>query len=430
MNEISTHTGLDPNELDEEHLGGDPNAPDSSEFRWYAAGVGAWFIALGAGSVIVTWLVTIVLHSSPQQIGFMQMAQMLPSMLLLLAGGTLADRRDPRSLLIRLHLMFLLPQIVLIWAVMSGNLSYFLLMGVALASGVVSAFVIPARDTMLTQVTSGPIQRSATLVTMLQFGGQMIGIALAGQAETIGAAPFLIFQSVLILVSTLFVYKLAPMPRPPKTDETPSAMADFFEGITAVAKHKTIRFIILMTTSTGIFYMGTFMVGLPILVRDYYGGSSQELAIIQMAFMGGTIFGGMIIMRIGPIHHPGRVMIFSMFSSAFIMAGVAQGPDFYVTTFLIFLWGAGAGMSMPMTRTIVQTTAPAAIRSRMLAVFQMTFMGAAPIGSLIMGIVIDSTDVLMAMYAPPIASILAVAFVLVFTNFWNMPMPTEEEAIG
>ena len=164
------------------------------QFLWYAAGAGAWFLSMGIQGVVVTWLAAIVLQESGRNVGFVQLASMLPSLMFLLIGGTLADRRDPRALLIKLNLMALVPVALMLTALSAELLTYGNLLVMVAMFGILTAFIIPTRDTMLTHVSHGPIQRAATVMTMMQFGGQMIGIALAGQPDRLGGPPLVMVQ--------------------------------------------------------------------------------------------------------------------------------------------------------------------------------------------------------------------------------------------
>jgi len=396
------------------------------QYRWYIAGVGVFFVAVGIGAVLNTWLVTVFLHETPERIGFMQMASMLPSTLLLLVGGTVADRRDPRTILIWLQAFNLIP--ITIVAIFYGMdmLTYWVMLAMAIVGSCFAAFIIPARDTMLSHVTPpGQIQRAIATVNMLQFGGQMIGILIGSRADSIGAIPLLISQGVLILGCALMMFKLKPFKRAPKSGPRNSAARDAWEGVLEVVNDKKILTLVIYSFSGGMFYMGAFMVNLPVIVRDVYHGGSLEIGIIQMSFMAGTVIGSMISIRIGPIQRPGRLMMLSSLSSASFLALIAMGLPFYGTSLCILAWGFGAGLSMPMTRSVIQLSARPSHRARMLAVFQITFMGAGPIGALIMGFAISQIGVIQSMIIPPIATITVFITVLIFTNIWQMPMPEQ-----
>lgn len=398
------------------------------QFRTYSASAATWFISMGVGQVVITWLVTVVLHETPERIGIMQTISMLPTLLLLIVGGTMADRRDPRTILMVCHVIFAAHPAALAWVIYAGYFSYDLMLLFALVGGFAGAFVMPARDTLLTNVTQGAsMQKSVAFVNILQFGGQLVGILLAARAETIGAEPLLLMQTVLLMLGLYFISRLDAVPRAPAQKGLKSAFAEMGEGAKAVWNEKTIRTLISCNMPAGMFYMGTFMVGLPIMARDIYNGGSAEIAMIQMGFMAGTVIGSMIAMRLSPVERPARIIMMTMLWSATVLSIISQGVPFWAVVLLIGLWGMGAGLSMAMTRSIVQVSADPALRARMLAVFQMTFMGAGPLGAIVMGFLISELGVLHSLYLPPIMSLIIFIIAFFATNLWNLPMPQPKE---
>src|SRR5712692_4802219 len=126
-----------------------------ASYGWFIAGVSSWFTAVGMQSVLFSWLVVGELHAEAKWVGIAQSAMMLPSLLLILLGGAVADRHDRRTLLIALHLIATLFSASLVTVVVSGKLSLPVLLVYALSMGSVQAFVMPARDALLSEV-SGP----------------------------------------------------------------------------------------------------------------------------------------------------------------------------------------------------------------------------------------------------------------------------------
>ncbi|MFN9928334.1 MAG: hypothetical protein ACK53I_15500, partial [Phenylobacterium sp.] len=60
----------------------------------------AWFLAFGVQMVLFPYLVRVVLHEGPIQLGIAQMSLQLPTTLLILIGGCVADRADGRRMVI------------------------------------------------------------------------------------------------------------------------------------------------------------------------------------------------------------------------------------------------------------------------------------------------------------------------------------------
>ena len=60
--------------------------------QYYLLGSASWFFSYGMQGVLFAWLVTMVLEESPALVGIAQMALLVPGTLLMLFGGSLADR--------------------------------------------------------------------------------------------------------------------------------------------------------------------------------------------------------------------------------------------------------------------------------------------------------------------------------------------------
>ena len=149
-------------------------------------------------TIVFPWLVTVVLHEPAARVGIAQMSLMAPSIFLMLLGGALADRADCRRLLVRGQLVAALPPLLLGVVIARGGLAYGGLIAYALAVGTAGAFVMPARDAMLTRVAAGGLGRAVAVMTATQFAAQLAGIAVGGSAGAIGAPALLLLQAAVL----------------------------------------------------------------------------------------------------------------------------------------------------------------------------------------------------------------------------------------
>ena len=90
-----------------------PSPDASSAFPVYLAGLGTWFVPLGIQMVLFPWLVAVVLHMDAFAVGVAQAAVMAPSLLFLPLGGLVADRGNPRRLLLLYHMLYAAPPLAL-----------------------------------------------------------------------------------------------------------------------------------------------------------------------------------------------------------------------------------------------------------------------------------------------------------------------------
>src|SRR5947209_8671883 len=70
---------------------------------WYLASVATFMIPAGIQMVLLPYLLAIELHQPAARYGVTQMFGQLPMLLFLLFGGWLADRVDPRKILINVQ---------------------------------------------------------------------------------------------------------------------------------------------------------------------------------------------------------------------------------------------------------------------------------------------------------------------------------------
>lgn len=388
-------------------------------FRAYLGGLSSWFIAQGIGMVMVQWLVTEVLRRPADDLGLIQMCAMGPSLLFMLYGGAVADSGDARRQLMICHVLAAVPPITLAMLALTGGIGFVPMVVYAIASGTIAAFAIPSRDGLLPRVTRLLMPRAVAIATGMQFLTQLLGIAAAMAADHAGAAPLLIAQGLILFLGLFAVMRLQPQPVV-RAAHTTSVVGGLVDGVRVAAREPRIWPVIALIFAIGLFYVAPFMVVLPIAVRDVYGGGSARLALLNLMFWAGTIAASFAIARFGAhLVFRGRAMVLALSMGFVVLALMALLPPFPVVLVLIFIWGTGAGVTMTQGRTIVQMAAPASHRGRVLALFQLGFMGGAPIGAPIVGAIASGHGLTVSMLAAVVGMIVVIAVVLATSTIWR-----------
>jgi hypothetical protein len=408
-----------------------------TDFNWYVVNQVLFFASQGIGMILFPWLVTFVLNTPAAWVGVAQGATMLPMLVLILFAGAKADRSDIRKWLIQLHLVAVAPPLVLAYILYSDNLTYWSLILYGLATASIGSFVGPARDSLLTKVaeTDRPdgMQRAVGVAMACQFGAQLIGISLAGQAESIGAHILPIVISISFLGCALAMRQLpasvsgyiAPIAatKPRFFDSLRSQFSEIREGMSEVRRSERLRPVIIMMFTNGLLFMGSVMVFLPLMIREVYGGGGGLLSLMYVCFFGSIGLSSIIVSRI-PIRRQGRALMLAMTGGGFMLAAMSLGLPQWGFFMAIMSWGLAGGVSVSMSRTIVQTGASDTHRARVLSVFTLAMMSGGPIGSLIMGALVANFGVLNAALFPPVALIFVWAAMFFGTNLWRIEAET------
>jgi len=392
---------------------------EKREFRWYLGGVAAWFTSFGIQTIVFPWLVAVVLKEPAQRVGIAQMAMMAPAIVFMLLGGAVADRADCRRLLLRSHLLAALAPLALAGIVAVGALGYSSLLGYGIIMGTLGAFVVPARDALLTRVVRRDRERAIAVTSAGQFICQLVGIVVAGWAGRIGAQALLAGQAVILAGGALAVSRLAPAPPAAAHRHDESRLAAMRDGLREVARSERIFPVIVAMLAVGLFYGGAFAVILPLIVRDVYGGGSGELALVNTCFWGGTIASTMLQIRLGALRRPGRAVLLAMAGGAVVLGAMAAPGPLWAFALICLVWGVGAGVTLTQGRTIAQLEAPESHRARVLAIFQLGFAGGAPVGALGMGYLVALTGPRLAAIYPAAGMVVVLGFLIARSSLWG-----------
>jgi MFS family permease len=392
--------------------------PAVRAFPWYLAGVSSWFVSSGMQTIVFPWLVTVVLHESAARVGVAQMSLMAPAIFLMLLGGAVADRADCRRLLVRGHLVAAVPPLLLGVVIARGGLTYGGLIVYALAVGTAGAFVMPARDAMLTRVAAGGLGRAVAVMTAIQFAAQLVGIAVGGSAGAIGAPALLLLQAAVLAFGGIAALRLPAAP-PVVGAATRSRLHAMGDGLRAAAGSPILVPVLIANLAVGVLYVGAFLVILPLIVRDVYGGGSVELSLVSLGFWGGTIGSTLVQIRLGTLRRPGRAIVVALFLGAGVLAAMTWPIPFPAFVGLCLVWGLGAGVVMTQARTLVQSAAPETHRARILSLFQLGLMGGAPVGALLIGYLAALTGPRGAAVYPAGCMLLVLAGLLRRSRLWR-----------
>jgi MFS family permease len=374
-------------------------AAQEFHFRHFLATIGTSNLAMGLHTVLYPWLVVGVLELSPSQLGLAQLAVLLPNLLFILPGGVISDRRHRGSWLSLLYILYSLPIAILIGAALSGELTFSLLLMFGMVFGSISAFVQPARESLLGYASQDLMHQAVAKVVMVQFIAQGIGFIIAGQLDTVGLTTLLVVQMLMFILSSILIKRSHPQRvietdidnSKEETDEPKrETLQELRAGFSLFLTDKALLHLLLIVTATGFLAFGVYLVGMPLLARQAYQGGAGLYAILQVTFTMGIVVANFVVSRQkNTFQRPGRLMIISFLGRGGLLAVVALMPNFWILFPVIFAWGAFSGMSMTLGRTILHNQVPHSHRSRAASVYQLCLFAGAPLGAWACGFAIE-----------------------------------------
>ncbi len=397
--------------------------------HFYLLGTGSWFLAFGIQGVMFAWLVTMVLNETPEKVGVAQMSLLLPGTLLILIGGSYADRFGARRVALLAQSLAMIAPLLLCLLVSAGRLSFATMIGYAVLMGCAQAFVTPARDGLLSQVAEGRVQRTVMLTSMCQFGLQVVGFLVASLADFAGPEPILLIQALVLSIGVVGFSRIAN-DRHGGDVVAPRLLRSLIEGGRTVFSSPAMRMIVVQNMCMGFFFMGSYIVTMPLLVREVYAGGASDLAVMNAVNSLGLVTTVILLLRLGDVHRQGRALLLSQGIGSVVLCAAALAPSFPLYVASLFFWGVCGGVAMTMSRTIMQEQAPVAQRSRVMSFYSFSFFGAGPVGALLNGLLVESFGPRNALLVCATAMLAIIVLVGLRSSLWRLEGQLNEPAMA
>lgn len=367
-------------------------------FRAYLGTQASWFFSFGLQTVLVPHLALNILEVGNARLGVAQAALTLPSLLLLLFGGVIAERIERRKLLTGLHALAVFPPLFLVAMTLAGSFSFLSLVAYGAALGAIGAIMMPTRDAALNAVAEAngnlTIQRAVVVTSMVQFIGQIAGMSTAALAAFIidehVIEPLVGMQAIAMALGAGAALLL---PKLEASGRQRSVFGELADGVKVVWRAPVIRAMCLAMFGVGIFIIGGgFLVLLPSMVEDKFDGGLAKLGIVYVVFWAGAALATVALSRIGHVDRPGKTLAFTFLVGGASLVVFTIAAPFLLVLTVVGIWGASSGVGIAMSRSIVQESAPPEALARVLSVYQLGFMGGAPLGAYSMGVLVEMTS--------------------------------------
>ena len=322
------------------------------------------------------------LTHSPLAVGGVGVAQMVPTLLIGLAGGTITDAIDRRKLVLVTSSCLAAVSAAFAAQAFAGLGLVWLLYALVAVQSSLTALDRPARATFVPGLLPASQLPAGLALNQLSFQITLIaGPALAG---LIAAAPHLGLRACYLIDTVSFaaaLYGVARLPtmRPQggATRPGPRAVA---EGVRFIRRSQVLAGAFLADLNATVFGLPVAL--FPAINAERFGGSPVTLGLFITAIGVGGLASAAFS---GPVKHvarPGRAMLCTVAVWGAAFAGFALSPGLWLTLSLLAVAGAADAFTVVFRSTIVATVTPDRLRGRVMAADYVVGAGGAQLGNL------------------------------------------------
>jgi MFS family permease len=315
-------------------------------------------------SVAVGWQIYDITRD-PFDLGLIGLVQFIPSVLLALPAGHVADQVDRRRVVVSCQILEWLAITVLALGSLSGRLGETAILSLVFVIGVGKAFEFPAMQSMVPGLVPLPVLAPAMAANASAGQIAMIaGPALGGFLYVAGPGVVYGVAALLYLIALVLMSRLRYDHPPPRRE--PATLATLFAGIHYIRA----RSVLLGVLSLDLFavLLGGATALLPIFARDILHTGPWGLGLLRAAPAVGALLMSVWLARQMMTRRVGALMFGSVAGFGVATLVFALSRTLWLSLGALFLLGGFDMVSMVIRNALVQLETPDAMRGRVSAV--------------------------------------------------------------
>ena len=345
-------------------------------FRWYWLAEFPYYSAMRMRGLAQSWLVY-EMTKSPFLLGLVAAISGIPSIILALFGGILADRVKKKSLLFVAQAALGLNALALASLVSTGVVGYWHIVTLSLLNRITMTLTMPARLAFISEIVSEEefMKAYALYYVALNLLG-IIGPALAGTLVSIigvagvfytVAACHFSFNGLLVMIKASRTATATPRPQ-----STSSIKKDITELLSFTRYSPPLLTLIGMKAALASFEMSA-MTLMPVFASDILGVGVIGFGILQAAGGLGSLAGSLLIASIGETKRKALLLLSTGITRGMMLILFAISRIFYLSLAIRLFMGIASSVSLTLRSSLYQLYTTDELRGRVTSLYLMNF---------------------------------------------------------
>jgi predicted MFS family arabinose efflux permease len=237
------------------------------------------------------------------------------------------------------------------------------------------------------------LMNAIALNSSLFNGARVIGPAIAGLligALGIAWCYFLNGLSYIAVIAGLLLMRLPAYMRPQKTT---SSWTGFREVLTFLKGDRRLRVLMILTAVLSVFGF-PYISMMPVFARDVLHRGAGGYGALTASIGIGAVIGALAIaLASARIRRRGRLMLAGGTAFGILLMLFASSRSLGLSMGILGLAGCAMIVNNSITNTLLQVGAPDHLRGRIMGFYSFVFVGMAPFGAFLFGVVAERVGV-------------------------------------
>jgi MFS family permease len=336
-------------------------------------------------ATLAAWLMA-TLTPSALMVALVQSAAALPAVVLGLAAGTLADIVDRRRVLLAAQVLLLTATAALGLAAAAGLAGPAMLLALTFLIGIGFTFYMPAQQAMVNDLVPHAELAPAVALGAVAFNvSRAVGPALAGAAAAWVGSGYALLASAVLFGGMIAALRGMRSTAPASLGIPETVVSGVASGLRYVRHAPALRALLLRVVSFSLCASALFAL-LPVVARDQFAMGAGGFGVMFACFGAGAVAAAFVVPRRLQRGLPLNTVVGAGFM---LWAGAAAlvASTSIVAIAMIGALGAGAGWVSTLSSLSAgtQSSVPAWVRARALAMNLVAFQASMAVGSALWG---------------------------------------------
>ena len=373
-------------------------ALSSRNYRLFFGGQSVSLVGTWITRIATSWLVY-RLTGSELLLGVVGFCGQIPTLILAPFAGVLVDRRDRHRILIVTQILSMLQSLALAILALTGVITVTHILLLQLAQGIINAFDMPARQSFVVQMVEdrAHLPNAIALNSSMVNGSRIIGPSIGGvliAAFGEGWCFMIDAISYLAVIWSLLAMTVERMDRQRPNTRAVDEMADGFRYVVGFRPMWASLLLLSLVAVMGMPYT----VLMPAIASSLLHGGPHTLGFLMTASGAGALVGALYLASRPSVVGLGMVMVRAtmVFGASLVVFSLSR--NLWLSLAVLPFVGGGMMVETASTNTVLQTIVEERLRGRVMSFYAMAFLGTAPIGSLLAGVLaarIGATQTIM-----------------------------------
>jgi MFS family permease len=391
---------------------------NSNNFKYYFAGRSISQFGTWMQRTAVVWMVYSLTHS-PFMLGVTVFAEQFPSFLFSFVGGVAADRYDRTKIIRWTQIGAVVQTSLLAILLLCNHIVVWEILSLSVLLGIINAFDVPARQTMINEVVQDPgdVSSALSLSAAMSSVSKVLAPAAAGIVlEHWNAGICFVLNAIGFIVVIICFSRMKLKPYEKKTG-TKKIFTEFKEGILYFRQAPEIGLVVLMISLIGLLVL-PYDTLIPQVAKVTFKGDAATFGYIS-GFVGlGAVTGTVLL---ASLKRGANLRFYLILSTVVLGIGLlcfAFTTNFYWALLFVVFTGFGAVMQFTSCNIIVQSEAAPHMRGRAISILLTAIFGMLPLGSLLTGYVSEHIGSQLTIF---IQGLLAILIAIIFYRLIYAP---------